>query len=130
MTSAITSVPPGQSLITPDDLIERFCYVGDTGDLANPTMKGGILTCLGFCGFEGGTGDSWVVGFDDGYDFIDYLTSRGWNPLADKGNWPLEVVATFAVDGVYGVAEYREGDLIVSQPDSEDRYRQFCDSLS
>jgi hypothetical protein len=130
MTSTIAKTRPGRPVVTPDDLIEGFCHIGDTGDLANPTLENGILTCTGNCRYEGGAGAALAVGFYDAYDFIHYLSSRGWTPLADKGGWPTEVVATFAIEGVYGVAEYREGDLIVSQPDSEDRYLEFCDSLS
>lgn len=126
----ITATNPIGLVISPDDLIGRFCHIGDTGDLATPTVENGVLTCHGFCGYEGGTGDSWVVGFDDGYDFIDYLTSRGWTALADIGRWPLTVFASFAVEGVYGVVEYREGDLTISQFDSEGGFKDFRDRLS
>ncbi|HYQ78789.1 MAG TPA: hypothetical protein VEP91_06740 [Solirubrobacterales bacterium] len=128
MSETIAPIPTSL-VVTPDDLIERFCHVADAGDLARPTVKDGTLTCQGFCGYDGGAGDTWVVGFEDGYDFIDYLTSRGWTALAAGGRWSAEVVAAFAVEGVYGAVEYCEGDLTISQFDCEDQFRSFCQRL-
>lgn len=61
MTTTVAPIPAGL-VISPDDLIARFCFVGDTGALGNPTVKNGVLTCHGFCGFGGGTG---TVGSSD-----------------------------------------------------------------
>jgi hypothetical protein len=41
MTVTVAPIPAG--LVSPDDLIERFCHVRDVGDLANPTVRDGVL---------------------------------------------------------------------------------------
>ncbi|HET8956168.1 MAG TPA: hypothetical protein VFN18_10975 [Solirubrobacterales bacterium] len=129
MTSTTSSEAPAVAPLTPEQLIERFCHVGDVGDLAIPTLKDGVLTCEGFCGYLGGRGDSMAVGFDDGYDFLDYLAARGWRPLAEKREWPLTVYLSYRAEGQRAIATYIEGDLTISQFDCEERYREYYDSI-
>ena len=130
MTSSTNTAGSGRILVTPDDLIERFCHPADVGSLATPTLRDGVLTCQGFCGYEGGHGDSLVVGFDEGYDFIDYLAARGWTPLHDKGDWPFQAYLAFDADGVRALVGYTEGDLTISQFDNEDHFKKFLNSIS
>lgn len=106
---------PGD-LVLPAQLVARFCGEAARGIRADPgtSTEGGITTSRGFCGYIGGRGDGMVTGFDEGYDWMDYLFSRGWRPLAEKGDWPFRIYMLWRHKGQKTViAEYVEGDLTI-----------------
>lgn len=119
-------------VVTPEQLVEHFCDVRDVGSLAEPSETGGARTCHGYCGFNGKKGsDSLIVGFDDGYEFMDYLMARGWKAMPDKGEWPYLIYLSFAPADQHAVVEFCEGgELAISQFESEERFEEFCRGLS
>ncbi|MEZ5078119.1 MAG: hypothetical protein R2725_11835 [Solirubrobacterales bacterium] len=109
------TVKQHQGRLTPQELIERFCTPAAVGDLADPITRNGVRVTRGWCGYQGAEDESLLVGFDEGYDFLDYLMSRGWVPLHDKGEWPYLVFVAYRHGEDLAIAEYREGDLTVSE---------------
>jgi hypothetical protein len=110
------SEPSTQQLVTPGQLIERFCNPSLSGDLvaeAGTTETPDGAVSRGHCGYIGGRGDSMAVGFDDGYDFMGYLSDRGWGPLPAKGDWPYVVYLAYKPREPYAIVEYCEADLTV-----------------
>jgi hypothetical protein len=107
---------PAKELVTPEQLIERFCDPSLSGDLvaeAGTAERPHGTVSRRHCGYAGGRGDSIVVGFDDGYDSIGYLGDRGWEPLPAKGDWPYVVYLAYKPREPYAIAEYCEADLTV-----------------
>lgn len=114
--AGITNEAAKLAAVTPAELIGRFCNEQARGLVADPGSKvgeDGTETARGHCGYCGGRGDSIVTGFDDGYDFMGYLSDRGWKPIAAKGDWPYVVYMTYDPREPYAIAEYCEGDLTV-----------------
>jgi hypothetical protein len=108
--------PTAAAIVTPEQLVARFCGDVAEGLVAAPgvtTDESGATIARGHCGYIGGRGDSMVVGFDDGYDWMGYLGERGWRDLAAKGDWPYLVYMAYVKGDTYAIAEYCEGDLTV-----------------
>jgi hypothetical protein len=75
----------------------------------------GVKSARGWCGYRGIRGDiPLLVGFDDGYEFMGYLSERGWLPLPAKGDWPYLVYMLTEHEGSFAIAEYCEADLGVT----------------
>ncbi|HEX4732504.1 MAG TPA: hypothetical protein VH299_14635 [Solirubrobacterales bacterium] len=125
------SAVPRPDHISPEQLIEAFCNESAAGLVADPGVSesDGVRTGRGWCGYRGGRGDSIAVGFDDGYDFLGYLSERGWRPLASKGDWPYVVYMVAAFDGGYAVAEYCETDLTMTILPTRHQLETFCGEL-
>lgn len=117
--------------VTPDQLVEAFCGQSAAGLAADPgvTETDGVKTARGWCGYRGGRGDSLKVGFDDGYDFMGYLSERGWLPLPAKGDWPYVVYMLTKQEGSYAVAEYCEADLVVTMLPTKEQAAAFYAGL-
>ena len=91
MTSRTTAP---RALAPPEQLIDRFCKMPEH------RVKGGAR-------YDGDDRFS----FDDGYSFMEYLTGCGWQPLHDKGDWPMRVYLRWpARDGTSpAIVAYEEG---------------------
>jgi hypothetical protein len=116
MQLADVSTGPAQEPVTPERLVEWFCDPSLSGDLvanAGTTDRPDGTVSRGHCGYVGGRGDSMVVGFDDGYDFMGYLGERGWQPLPAKSDWPYVVYLAYTPREPYAIAQYCEADLTV-----------------
>jgi hypothetical protein len=121
---------PAPEAITPENLIERFCDSRDVGALADPVEVDGVRTTSGFCGYDEGKANSFVVGFEDGFDFLDYMMARGWTPIEGKGEWPERVYLLWAgEERPISVAAYEEGQLTISQFASRYRFYEYRESL-
>lgn len=141
---------PTPERVPPSALITRFCAdtsamraaVADAGSTAEAMAKlkdmepgaavahrdeAGLTMYRGHCGYSGGRGDRLATGFDDGYDFMGYLTEHGWRALSSKGNWPYVVWLRWpALDGEpETMIEYCEADLTVHQFDTHEAARAF-----
>jgi hypothetical protein len=117
--------------VTPERLIKAFCGENTAGRMPDPgeTEKDGVKTARGHSGYIGGRGDSLAVGFDDGYDFMGYLSEGGWKPLDEKGDWPYVVYMLTKHDESYAVAEYCEGDLVVTVLPTQEKTKAFYAGL-
>lgn len=123
-------------LVTPAQLVERFCTAEVAGGLrADPgtsTNAEGMVTSRGFCGCNGARSDDpFVAGFDDGYDFMGNMEAAGWRALASKGDWPLVVYMRWpaTTDTKEAIAEYLEADLTVWQFENHEQAKQFFTTL-
>jgi hypothetical protein len=119
-----------QTFIGPRDLIDRFCDEHAVGALADPIVQGEREVTRGFCGYEGCEGDGISVGFDDGYDFLEFLGGRGWLPLDDKGQWPYTIYLIPVDATCLALVEYCEGDLTISEFKSARDRRDFCRGIA
>jgi hypothetical protein len=122
--------------VTPAELVERFCTAeaaqGLVADPGTRTNDQGIIVSSGFCGYNGvRSDDSFVSGFDDGYDFMGNLEAAGWRPLTGKGDWPLAVYMRWraTTDTKGAIAEYVEGDLTVWQFENHEQAKRFYTTL-
>lgn len=116
--------------VTPENLIERFCDPRDVGALADPVEVDGVRTTSGFCGYDEAKADSFVVGFEDGFEFLDYMMARGWTPIEGKGEWPERVHLVFSgEERPISVAAYEEGQLTITQFASRHRFYEYRESL-
>jgi hypothetical protein len=129
--AGLNSGEPAKKPVTPEDLIRRFCDGRAAGLAADPgtTETDGVKVSRGWCGYIGGRGDSMVVGFDEGYDFLGYLTARGWKALHEKGDWPYVVYLYSRCSEKRTIIGYCEGDLTIRTFDNSDQAREFYDSL-
>lgn len=93
--------------VTPDELIARFATSQQRREEQQLTIH------RGFCGLTViGSRDPMVSGFDDGYDFMGFLTERGWRHLPAKGDWPYVVYLRWGGDDDRHVLiEYCECDF-------------------
>lgn len=113
MASADTSAACTRAVLTPDELIDRFCSeigVGGHGPLGTTPAVSGVRISKGFCGFDGSSG------YDGGYEFLADLLGRGWEPLHLKGEWPYLVYLKWRPKAEHdkpAIAAYCEGDLTV-----------------
>jgi hypothetical protein len=127
MSTVRTATP---NVITPENLIERFCDPHDVGALADPVEIDGIRICSGFCGIDERKAESVIVGFEDGFDFLNYMMARGWWPIDDKGEWPDRVYLLWSgEERPISVAAYEEGRLTVAQFASKYRFYEYRESL-
>ncbi len=122
--------------VTPAQLVERFCTAeaaqGLVADPGTGTNAEGIITSRGFCGYNGArSADSFVTGFDDGYDFMGNLEAARWRSLTAKGDWPLVVYMRWPAitDTKEAIAEYLEGDLTVWQFENHEQAERFYTTL-
>jgi len=121
---------PAPEAITPESLIERFCDPRDVGALADSVEVDGVRTTSGFCGYDEAKADSFVVGFEDGFEFLDYMMARGWKPIEGKGEWPERVHLVFSgEERPISVAAYEEGHLTITQFASRYRFYEYRESL-
>lgn len=58
-----------------------------------------------------------------------YPEERGWRALAAKGGWPYVVYMLTEHDAGYAIAEYCEGDLVVTVLPTEKQARVFYAGL-
>lgn len=107
---------PPKKKVTPERLIQRFC--------GQPSKADGVTTYRGHCGYTGGSGDSMKVGFDDGYDFMGYLSERGWRAMPAKGDWPYVVYMVWPGGAGEGktpiLVEYLEADFTLWEFETHD----------
>lgn len=103
VAGAVAELGPQAERLTPEALCERFCGSPDSELPAGMTMRR-----RGFCGWTG----QGSLGYDDGYYFMEDLTTRGWRPLASKGDWPYVVYMIYPGERPT-IAEYCEADLSV-----------------
>lgn len=128
MTAAQTAAPKA---ITPENLIERLCDPHDVGALADSVEIDGARTCSGFCGYDESNADSFVVGFEDGFDFLDCMMARGWKPINEKGEWPERIYLLWSgEERLISVAAYEGGQLTISQFASRYRFYEYREALS
>ncbi len=130
MSTTENTNPKAPAIVTVADLIERFCDVRAVGALAEAVEEDGRRSCQGFCGYEGGEGYGLEIGFEEGYDFLDYMAARGWRPLAAKGEWPYVIYLAPQDPKVIALVEYCEGQLTISEFESAEARREFWERLS
>jgi hypothetical protein len=127
---------PTPRTVTPEQLAARFSTAAGAQELrADPgtsTNAEGVVISRGFCGYNGErSDDSFVSGFDDGYDFLGNLQAVGWRSLAGKGDWPYVVYVRWPARGETkeAIAEYCEGDLTVWQFENHEQATRFYATL-
>lgn len=104
--------------VSPQELIDHFCGDAATGLVADPGVSevDGVKKARGFCGYNGRRDSNRLLtGFDDGYDWMEFLGERGWAALPAKGEWPYLVYMQFRPkeSEEVAIAEYCEGDLTI-----------------
>jgi hypothetical protein len=131
LTGGEDQTPPEK--VTPAQLVKAFCGDDAAGLAADPGVTeqdGGVTSARGWCGYRGIREDNpLLVGFDDGYEFMGYLSERGWLPLPAKGDWPYLVYMLTEQDGSYAVAEYCEADLVVTMLPTQEQTAAFYAGL-
>jgi hypothetical protein len=133
MSRSDAAQQPEPGKLTPEQLIARFCQPLASGLRENPgtTERGdGTKVSRGWCGYIGGCGDGLTVGFQEGYEFMEYLSARGWEFVHDKGNWPYVVYGVWRLGEKRTIIEYCEGDLTLWEFADEAKAREFAEGLN
>ncbi|HXS33140.1 MAG TPA: hypothetical protein VN758_05120 [Solirubrobacterales bacterium] len=130
-SDATPQAEPGK--LTPEKLIARFCGPLASGLRADPgttEQEDGTRVSRGWCGYVGGRGDALAVGFQEGYEFMDYLGERGWEFVHDKGNWPYVMYGVWQAGEKRAIIEYCEGDLTLWEFADQAKAREFAEGLN
>jgi|GEM_PF-3256937 len=118
----------GAAALAPRGLIERYCTPQAVGDLADPISLHNVRVTRGWCG-RGGEADP-QIGSDDGHDFAEHLEAAGWRRLPTADPSPRVAFMVFARGDELALAEYREGELTVSERESATRLREHGNNPS
>jgi hypothetical protein len=96
MSRSDAAQQPEPGKLTPEKLIARFCGELAAGLRENPgttEREDETKVSRGWCGYIGGRGDGLAVGFQDGYEFMEYRAREAGSSFTTRATGPMSCTA-------------------------------------